>query len=111
MRTRGLNAVRASRRLLSRRFIKEFGALHASVRDLGAQRAAMLRIVVLSRNATTAQAQREYWSEFTWVDQEYRVAVQRLARFCEAHDRSPQRKPPRPAAAAAVPGQPFDFAR
>jgi len=35
-----------------------------------------------SRNATTPIAQREFWLEFSWIDQEYRVAVGRLAQFC-----------------------------
>jgi hypothetical protein len=73
--------------------MKEFGALQENVRELSAQRLAVLRIFVLSRNATTQQAQREYWREFTWVDQEYRVAVQRLARFCEAQEHGLQRQP------------------
>jgi hypothetical protein len=38
-----------------------------------------------SRNTTTAIAQREFWLEFAWVDQEYRIAVRRLAQFCTEH--------------------------
>jgi len=85
VRPRALSMARPSKKLLSRRFLQEFGVLQQAVRDLGQQRGALLRIFVLSRSATTASAQREHWLEFVWVDQEYRVAVQRLARFCERH--------------------------
>jgi hypothetical protein len=40
---------------------------------------------IASRNTTTAMAQREFWLEFTWADQEYRIAVRRLAQFCSEH--------------------------
>lgn len=73
------------RRLLSRRAIGELGALEASVRQLGTHRSAALRLLRVSRSATTALAQREFWLEFSWVDQEYRAAVRRLAQFCSEH--------------------------
>jgi hypothetical protein len=40
---------------------------------------------VASRNTTTPVAQREFWLEFAWVDQEYRIAVRKLAQFCTEH--------------------------
>jgi hypothetical protein len=40
------------------------------------------RIFVASRHAATVVAQREFWLEFSWADQAYRVAVRRLAQFC-----------------------------
>ena len=49
---------------------------------LAAQRNEALRLFVASRHATTPAAQREFWLEFSWVDQEYRAAVHRLAEFC-----------------------------
>ena len=38
-----------------------------------------------SRRSTTTTAQREFWLEFSWLDQEYRNAVRRLAQFCREH--------------------------
>jgi len=72
-------------RILSRRVMGELGALQASVRDLGTHRNAALRLFLASRNATTTLAQREFWLEFSWIDQEYRAAVRRLAQFCAEH--------------------------
>ncbi len=40
---------------------------------------------VASRDAATQDAQREFWLEFSWVDQEYGAAVSKLANFCRAH--------------------------
>jgi len=71
--------------LLSRRASGELGALEASVQQLGTRRNAALRLFLVSRSSTTALAQREFWLEFSWVDQEYRAAVRRLAQFCDAH--------------------------
>jgi hypothetical protein len=48
-------------------------------------RSAALRIFTASRFVAIASAQRELWFEFAWLDQEYRVAVHRLARFCAEH--------------------------
>ena len=72
-------------RFLSRRAREELGALQASVHQLGTHRNAALRIFVASRYAATAIAQRDFWLEFSWVDQEYRAAVHRLAQFCLTH--------------------------
>jgi len=71
--------------LLSRRALDELSALQANVHRHGTLRAAALRILVASRHAATAVAQREFWLEFAWADQEYRVAVRRLAQFCERY--------------------------
>jgi hypothetical protein len=77
-------SVRAGR-ILSRRALEELTSLQASVQALGSTRNKALRIFVASRNATTAIAQHEFWLEFSWADQEYRVAVRRLAAFCGEH--------------------------
>jgi hypothetical protein len=79
---RGLSRPEQALRVLSRRALEELGALEASVHELGALRNAALRIFVASRHAATVIAQREFWLEFSWADQEYRVAVRRLAQFC-----------------------------
>jgi len=71
--------------VLSRRAFGELGALEASVQKLGGRRGAALRLFLASRNATTALAQHEFWLEFSWIDQEYRAAVRRLAAFCSDH--------------------------
>jgi hypothetical protein len=73
------------RKILSRRAIGELGALEASVQALGTHRNAALRLFLASRNATTHLAQREFWLEFSWIDQEYHAAVRRLAEFCAEH--------------------------
>jgi hypothetical protein len=65
--------------------LDELGALQASVHALSVQRKAALSIFVASRRAATAVAQREFWLEFAWADQEYRAAVHRLAQFCARH--------------------------
>jgi hypothetical protein len=102
---------RALKRLLSRRFLQEFGALQTSVRDLGAQRSAVLRIFVLSRNVTTPETQLDYWHEFTWLDQEYRIAVQRLARFCQAQQQGPPNERRRHTVASAPSAHPLTIVR
>jgi len=72
-------------KFLSRRALEELGALQASVHELGVHRNTALRLFVASRYAATAIAQRDFWLEFAWTNQEYRVAVRRLAEFCNAH--------------------------
>ena len=71
--------------LLSRRALEELGTLQTTVHRLCGERTAALRRFMASRHAATALAQREFWLEFAWTDQEYRVAVQRLAEFCRDH--------------------------
>ncbi len=78
-------------RILSRREREQLSDLQASVHTLGATRATALRMFTASRHAATPVAQREFWLEFVWVDQEYRIAVQRLARFCLDRRESVQR--------------------
>lgn len=85
---RDLSSRARSARLLSRRALEQLNSLQASVHSLGSTRNQALRIFVASRNVTTAIAQREYWLEFSWLDQEYREAVRRLAQFCRDHDGS-----------------------
>jgi hypothetical protein len=72
-------------KLLSRRALDELGELQGLMRKLSTDRNAALRIFTASRFSAIASAQREFWLEFAWLDQEYRVAVRRLARFCVAH--------------------------
>ena len=67
---------------LSRRARARLGLLQANVSKLAAERNEALRLFVASRLATTESAQREFWLEFSWLDQEYRAAVHRLAEFC-----------------------------
>jgi hypothetical protein len=88
------------KRLLSRRALDELGTLQANVRERAADRNAALRIFVASRNTTTPMAQREFWLEFSWIDQEYRAAVRNLAQFCRQHGALAVRKwtPPQPLA-------------
>lgn len=69
-------------KLLSRRALEELGALQDAMQDLAVHRNAALRMFITSRNTTTPVAQREFWLEFSWIDQEYRVAVRKLAQFC-----------------------------
>jgi hypothetical protein len=72
-------------KLLSRRALDQLGNLQASVQELATHRNTALRMFMASRNTTTPVAQREFWFEFAWVDQEYRIAVRRLAQFCNEH--------------------------
>jgi hypothetical protein len=72
-------------KLLSRRALDQLGTLQANVQELSAHRNTALRMFLASRNTTTPKAQREFWLEFAWVDQEYRIAVHRLAQFCSEH--------------------------
>ena len=68
---------------LSRRVLEQLGALQTSVHELASQRNTALRIFMASCNATTMVSQHEFWLEFAWADQEYRVAVRRLVQFCD----------------------------
>ena len=76
-------------KLLSRRALDELGELQGLVRQLSTDRNVALRIFTASRFVAIASAQREFWLEFSWLDQEYRVAVRRLARFCVEHRNAP----------------------
>jgi hypothetical protein len=75
----------AGMKLLSRRALERLSSLQSSVQELGAHRSVALRMLLASRNATTHAAQREFWLEFAWIDQEYRVAVRHLVQFCSDH--------------------------
>jgi len=79
---RGLKPPGQPQKLLSRRASGELDALEASVQELGSHRSTALRLLIASRNATTLLTQREFWLEFSWIDQEYRAALRRLAEFC-----------------------------
>ena len=67
---------------LSRRARTRLGLLQTSVSKLAVQRNEALRLFIASRHATTPMSQREFWLEFSWIDQEYRAAVNQLAEFC-----------------------------
>jgi hypothetical protein len=69
-------------KLLSRRALEELGTLQDAMQELAVHRNAALRMFITSRNTTTLVAQREFWLEFSWIDQEYRAAVRKLAQFC-----------------------------
>jgi hypothetical protein len=77
-------------KFLSRRALEELGSLQASVHELGVHRNTALRLFVASRHAATVLAQRDFWLEFAWANQEYRVAVRRLAEFCQTHRGGPR---------------------
>lgn len=70
--------------MLSRRTRAQLVVLRTSMLELAEHRNVALRMLLVSRHATTPSAQRDFWLEFTWLDQEYRYAVRRLAQFCEA---------------------------
>jgi hypothetical protein len=72
-------------KLLSRRTLHELGTLQSAVRQLGQDRMVALRLFAASRDAATRPAQYEFWLEYSWIDQEYRAAVRRLALFCANH--------------------------
>jgi hypothetical protein len=72
-------------RLLSRRSFAELSVLQASVREFANDRNAALRVLRASRHVTVHSAQQEHWLEFSWLDQEYRFAIRRLANFCSQH--------------------------
>ena len=72
-------------KLLSRRAFAELGVLQASAREFALDRDAALRVFRASRNVAVASAQQEYWLEFSWLDQEYRFAIRKLAAFCARH--------------------------
>ena len=68
--------------LPSRRAQEELSALQDTVQALAGPRNVALRMFDASRRSTTLLAQRDFWLEFSSLDQEYRDAVRRLARFC-----------------------------
>ena len=72
-------------RSLSRRAFLQLRALESNVRELAGHRSRAFQLLRASRGATTHVAQREFWLEFAWLDQEYRAAVHKLARFCLQH--------------------------
>jgi hypothetical protein len=78
----GLGRSANTLRILSRRALQELGTLQASVHEFATLRNAALRLLLSSRHVATSIAQREFWLEFAWADEEYRAAVRRLAQFC-----------------------------
>lgn len=79
-------------RLLSRRALEELGALQDAMQELAIHRSAALRMFIASRTTTTLMAQREFWLEFSWIDQEYRAAVRKLDQFCQRYRDTSQRR-------------------
>ena len=75
-------------KLLSRRLRAQLGSLQSDLMHAASERNVAFRIFLASRYLTTPSAQREFWLEFSWLDQEYRMAVRRLAQFCMTHSRS-----------------------
>ncbi len=73
---------------LSRRLLAQLGSLQSEVMQADAERNAAFRFFMSSRHSTTPTAQGEFWLEFLWLHQEYRVAVRRLAQFCAMHSPS-----------------------
>jgi hypothetical protein len=69
--------------------LEQLGQLQLSVRRLSTDRNTAFRMFTASRSVAIASAQREFWLEFSWLDQEYRVAVRRLAQFCTQHRNAP----------------------
>jgi hypothetical protein len=76
-------------KLLSRRAFAELSVLQASVREFAIDRNVALRVFRASRNVAVQSAQHEYWLEFSWLDQEYRFAIRKLAAFCARHAAQP----------------------
>jgi hypothetical protein len=72
-------------KLLSRRAFAELSVLQASVREFANDRKAALRILRASRRVAVHSAQQEQWLEYSWLDQEYRFAVRKLANFCSSY--------------------------
>jgi hypothetical protein len=72
-------------RPFSRKVLAELGALQRSLREGIAARNTALHLFAASRTAATPTAQREFWLEFSLLDQEYRATVRRLALFCARH--------------------------
>lgn len=72
-------------RFTSRRMQAQLATLQTSMLELAGRRNTALRLLSASRRVATIEAQREFWLEFSWVDQEYRIAVHRLAKFCLAY--------------------------
>ncbi len=70
---------------ISRKVLDELSELQSALRQLASDRNAALRMFAAARGAATPDAQREFWLEFAWIDQEYRAAVNQLAKFCAKH--------------------------
>jgi hypothetical protein len=86
-----------SSRKLSSRFFVELDALESEVTNQAQEREGALRRLVASQGAATRSAQATFWESFLVIDQEYRAAIGKLARFCRSNlDRHPV-KPASPA--------------
>ena len=72
-------------RPVSRKVLAELRELQGVLRQLAQDRGTALRLFAASRDSATPEAQREFWLEFSWIDQEYRAAVSRLSQFCARH--------------------------
>lgn len=81
-------------RALSASALERLGVLQTNMRRQAALRATALRLLLASRTATTCGAQREFWLEFLCAENEYRLAVVSLMRFCRQY-RGPCWRPSR----------------
>ena len=72
-------------KLLSTRARAELWKLQAALHKIADERNEVLKILLDSPGVITADAQRELWLEFSWIDQEYRFCVMQLVEFCERH--------------------------
>lgn len=67
----------------STRFRIRLRRLQSDLQKAANDRDSVVQHLLASRAVLTAEAQRELWMEFVWLQQEYRMAVCRLAEFCE----------------------------
>lgn len=79
-------------KVLSGRARADLWILQSAARQAAAERSVAVRVLLASRGAATRSAQREFWLEFAWIDQEYHAAVRALAQFCTRHSSSPIRR-------------------
>ena len=70
------------RRILPVRIRRQLNDLESALGEARAARGFALGVFRASVASANASAQREYWLEFSWLDQEYRVAVRKLAVYC-----------------------------
>ena len=66
----------------SHRLQAKLNSLQTSVSRLALRRNGALRLLTVSRHTVTIEAQRQFWLEYSLLDQKYRTAVHGLANFC-----------------------------
>jgi hypothetical protein len=77
--------VRLDRFRISKRMLAQVAFLEERVKRSASARNEALRNLLASREVAVPAAQREFYLEFSWLDQEYRANVSCLARFCHEH--------------------------